>query len=699
MKPQYPSSSVLPVQQEMHGVVLQDDFRWLEDGQSSETQAWVAAQNQFCRQSLASIAGREVLSAELQAGFDVAQMSTPQRYGQRLFYTRREAGQNHAVWYYRDGGLDNPEVLALDPNGLSPDGTTALDYAVPSPQGRYLAYGISPSGSEIGVLKIRDLSTGKDLALEIAWVRYASPTWLADERGFYYARYPEPGSVAAGDEQYYRKIFFHDLSNDNWQADPLVFASEDKTHWPSPYAASDQQTLFIHVSYGAGGEQNDLYWLPLVAYATASATAIAVGLGVSVTGNAIGQRLFIKTTYQASRGQMLQATLSAPTVEHWRPLVPEQAGVLSYFTLAKQHLLLWYTTAAVSSVLVYDHQGQLERELVLPGVGTLVGLGTTLDAGEIFYAFQSFTVPQSVYQHDLGTQDTALVFQAETGLALDEFETKQVFYPSKDGTQIPMFIVARRGLLLDQSHPTLLYGYGGFNVSMYPSFVGTIFPWISRGGVYAVANIRGGSEFGEDWHQAGMLERKQNVFDDFIAAGEYLVSEKYTTPARLGCYGGSNGGLLTGAMLVQRPDLFGAVVIGVPLLDMLRYQQFLIARLWIPEYGDPEDAAAFAWLRAYSPYHNVKAGTEYPATLILTGASDSRVDPLHARKMAALLQRDSGGSAPILLRVEAQAGHGQGKPVGKQIAELTDRWSFLAEHLGLDFAAEVADATPAEPIP
>jgi prolyl oligopeptidase len=357
--------------------------------------------------------------------------------------------------------------------------------------------------------------------------------------------------------------------------------------------------------------------------------------------------------------------------------------MLGSFSLVGNKIVVTRSVDVTSRLYVHGLDGVLESEIVLPGLGSIVGWSGRNDSSELFYSFQSFTVPQTIFQHDLATLESKQIFQANVAMDLSLYETRQEFYTSKDGTRVPMFIVCQRTLELNGDNPTLLYGYGGFNVSQSPGFAGGLFSWLSRGGAYVVANLRGGSEYGEDWHRAGMLERKQNVFDDFIAAAEYLISSGVTKPARLGCFGGSNGGLLTGAVLVQRSDLFGAVIIGVPLLDMLRYQQFLIAKLWIAEYGDPDKLEDFTWLRAYSPYHSVKPGTQYPPTLILTGESDSRVDPLHARKMAALLQHSSVGSSPILLRVEEKAGHGQGKPISKIIAEGVDRWSFLLSTIGL----------------
>ena len=386
--------------------------------------------------------------------------------------------------------------------------------------------------------------------------------------------------------------------------------------------------------------------------------------------------LYVLTNHNAPKYKLMRGNLEQPALENWTEIIAESEHVLNTFGLVGGKIIVQRSVDVTSRLFVHDLDGVLEREIRLPGLG-VTGFSGNQDSSVLFYNFQSFTVPQSIYKHDLGTLQTTLVFQAEVALDLSLYETRQEFYVSKDGTRVPMFIVCQKNLELNGDKPTLLYGYGGFNVSERPAFSGSLFSWLSRGGVYVVANLRGGSEYGEDWHKSGMLEHKQNVFDDFIAAAEYLISSGVTTPARLACYGGSNGGLLAGAMLVQRPDLFGAVMIGVPLLDMLRYQQFLIARLWIPEYGDPDKLEDFRWLRAYSPYHNVKPGTHYPATLILTGESDSRVDPLHARKMTALLQAESGGSSPVLLRVEEKAGHGQGKPISKVIAEGVDRWSFL----------------------
>ena len=675
-KPNYPVSRIEPVTDVMHGEKITDNYRWLEDGGSTQTKAWVAEQNAFSRAYLEACPEREALTAELQRTFDVTQMGVPSRFQNRYFYTRREAGQNHAVLYFKDGSLEHPEHLAIDPNTFSSDGTVALDFYQPSPDGKLLAYGFSSGGREIGVLKIKNLETMQDLDLEISPVRYPFVTWLRDSSGFYYARLPKHGSVPAEEEMYHRAVYFHGLGT-NPEHDSLVFKPENKVAWALPYPSSDDQSLFIIVSEGAAG-QNDLYFMPLESYRPGlEPRAIAIGLKASFNADAVNGVLYVLTNQNAPKYKLMRGLLEQPNLENWTEIIPESEHVLNSFGLIGGKIIVHRSVDVTSEVYFHDSNGSLEHEVVLPGLGTLAGYFGRYDSSELLYSFQSFTVPQSIYRYDLGTLETQQIFRAGVSIDLDLYETRQEFFNSKDGTRVPMFIVAQKNLDLNGDNPTLLYGYGGFNVSERPAFSGSLFSWLSRGGVYVVANLRGGSEYGEDWHKSGMLEHKQNVFDDFIAAAEYLISSGVTTPARLACYGGSNGGLLAGAMLVQRPDLFGAVMIGVPLLDMLRYQQFLIARLWIPEYGDPDKLEDFRWLRAYSPYHNVKPGTAYPPTLILTGESDSRVDPLHARKMTALLQGESAGSSQILLRVEEKAGHGQGKPISKVIAEGVDRWSFL----------------------
>ncbi len=675
-KPNYPNSSIESVTDILHGVSITDDFRWLEDGESQQTKAWVAEQNAFSRAYLERCPEREALAAELKQNFANTLMWTPNRYGNRYFYLRREEGQNQAVLYFKDGSLESFEHLALDPNTFSGDGTTALDFYHPSPDGKLLAYGFSSGGREIGVLKIKNLETMTDLDLEISPVRYAAVAWLKDSSGFYYTRMPKPGTVSFEDENYHRAVYFHALGT-NPDVDPVVFKPANKVAWASAYSSSDKSILFITVSEGAAG-RNDLYFMALEPFELGLKPEVLVAdVDASFNADVVDGRLYVLTNHNAPKFKLMRGNLEQPDLSNWSEMIAEAEHVLESFELVGGKLIVLRSVDVTSRMDVHDLDGLLEREIALPGLGSVVGWFGRYDSSEMFYAFQSFTLPQTIFSHDLITLESKIIFQAESSMDLSCYETRQEFFISKDGTRVPMFIVCKKNLKLDGNNPTLLYGYGGFTVSQSPSFSGALFSWLSRGGVYAVANIRGGSEYGEDWHRAGMLERKQNVFDDFIAAAEHLISSGVTKPTRLACYGGSNGGLLTGAMLVQRPDLFGAVIVGVPLLDMLRYHHFLIAKLWIPEYGDPDKPEDFGWLRAYSPYHNVTAGVSYPPTLILTGESDSRVDPLHARKMAALLQEKSSGDGRILLRVEQRADHGQGKPVSKIIAEGVDRYSFL----------------------
>lgn len=676
-KPKYPNSSTFAVTENLHGVEMTDHYRWLEDGDSDQTKAWVAQQNAFSRAFLEQCPEREALAAELKQNFANTLMWTPDRFGYRYFYLRREAGQNQAVLYFKDDSLEHPEQLALDPNTFSVDGTTALDFYHPSPDGKLLAYGFSSGGREIGVLKIRNLETGHDLDLEISPVRYAGVAWLRDSSGFYYTRLPKPGIVPVEEQGYHRALYFHALGS-NSEHDLLVFKPANKVAWVVTSTSSDKTILFLEVSEGAGGGKNDLYFMTLEPFqAGLEPKALAVGLNAKFSADVVDGILYILTNHNAPKFKLMRGNLEQPDLAHWSEIIAESEHVLGSFELVGGKIMVLRSVDVTSRMYVHDLNGVLEREVALPGLGSVVGWSGRYDSQELFYAFQSFTVPQTIFCNDLNTLESKIIFQANSAIDLSLYETRQEFYISKDGTRVPMFIVCQKNLVLNGDNPTVLYGYGGFNVSQSPSYSGAIFSWLSRGGVYAVANIRGGSEYGEDWHRAGMLEHKQNVFDDFIAAAEYLISSGVTKPSRLACYGGSNGGLLAGAVLVQRPDLFGAVMIGVPLLDMLRYQHFLIAKLWIPEYGDPEKLEDFSWLRAYSPYHNLKTGVAYPPTLILTGESDSRVDPLHARKMAALLQEKSSGDGQILLRVEEKAGHGQGKPISKIIAEAVDRYSFL----------------------
>ena len=684
-EPGYPVTRTVDVVDVLHGERIADPYRWLENGGDPETLAWTARQNALTEAWLARQPARERIRRRLEELLAIGVLSVPTPAHGRYFYLRRDGRQNQPVLYVRDG-VEGEDRAVLDLNALDPAGTTALDWYFPSDDGRLLAYGLSEDGSERSVLHVLDVDRGADLPDRIPHTRAADLAWLPDASGFYYTRYPAPGEVPEGEEPYHRAIRFHPLGADP-ATDPLVYQPALKEYWPGVSLSPDGRWLLITVARTF--DQTDLY-LGDRRGAGADATcpplvAVAENLPASFGGEIAHGRLFLRTNLDAPTYRLYEVEPTRPERGHWRDLVPPRPdAVLDGFAVAGERLALSYLERASSHLRLADLDGGLRREVELPVLGSLFGLGAEWDGHELFFGFSSYTVPPSVYRIDLDRDEQALWRRVEADIDPARFEVRQVAVPSRDGTSVSMFLVHTRGLARTGNAPTYLTAYGGFNISMTPAFSRSLLLWLERGGLVAIPNIRGGGEYGEGWHQAGMLGRKQNSFDDFIAAAEWLIREGYTRPERLAAAGGSNGGLLMGAALTQRPDLFRAVVVQVPLLDMLRYHRFLIARLWIPEYGSPDAAEEFAWLRAYSPYHHVRAGTAYPAVLIATAESDTRVDPMHARKMTAALQAASSSGRPVLLRLESRAGHGAGKPLSKVLEELTDTWTFVFSEVGVE---------------
>ncbi|MEA2725274.1 MAG: prolyl oligopeptidase [Gemmatimonadales bacterium] len=674
--PETPSSNVVDT---LHGEAIADPYRWLEDGNTPETRLWTEQQNAVTEAYLAGAPGRERIGRRLEELLGIGVLGTPTPKRGRYFYIRRDGRQNQPVLYWRDG-VDGGDRVAVDPNALNDAGTTALDWYYPSEDGRLLAYGLSENGNEESVLHLLEVGTGRDLPDRIPRMRAASLAWLPDSTGFYYTRYPEPQEVPEGEEQYHRALYFHRLGTDP-AADPLVFRPAAKEYWPGVGLSPEGRWLIVSVARTF--DQVDLYLQDLTT--GGELVPVARDLPASFEGEIAHGRLFMRTNLDAPTYRLYAVDPERPERSSWREIVPPRAdAVLESVAVAGGRLALGYLERASSRLRLTDLDGGLIQDVALPALGSLFGFGAEWDGRELFYGFSSYSVPPSVYRIDLATGTSLLWRQVEATIDPTRFEVGQVSYPSSDGTAISMFLVHRRGLVRNGDNPTYLTAYGGFNISMTPAFSRSLLLWLERGGVVAVPNIRGGGEYGEGWHQAGILANKQNSFDDFIAAAEWLIRERYTRPERLAVAGGSNGGLLMGAALTQRPELFRAVLIQVPLLDMLRYHRFLIARLWIPEYGSAEDPEQFRWLRAYSPYHHVRPGVAYPAVLLATAESDTRVDPMHARKMAARLQAATSAERPVLLRLEAKAGHGAGKPLSKVQQELTDSWTFVFSELGVE---------------
>jgi prolyl oligopeptidase len=657
-------------------VAVPDAYRWLEETDSAEVAAWTVAQGRFARLALDTLPGRDAIRARLAALFSIGTVSPPTVRGGRYFYQRREGTQEQPVLYVRKGSAGVDRVL-LDPAALSPDATSALDWHYPSPDGRLVAYGVSEGGSEKSTLRVREVETGRDLPDVIPWTRACSLEWRPDGSGFFYTRYPEPGRVPPGEEDYHRHVFEHPLGED-WRRDVLLFGEgREPEDWPSIHLSPDGR--FLAVSVSRGWTRTDVYlndrtrgggFVPVV-------EGIDSLFGVTLRND----RLYLHTNHGAPRYRLVTADAERPGSESWQDVIAEGPEVLEGALLVGQWIVVHRLRDASSRLALYDLRGRPLGELDLPGIGTVGAMTGEWDGKEAFFGFSSFTTPPAVYRMAV-PEGPAEPWQAvERDVNPRPYAVRLVRYASKDGTPVSMFLVHGRDR--PAGGPALLTGYGGFNVSLTPAFGRSLMLFLERGGLYAVAHLRGGGEYGEEWHRAGMREHKQNVFDDFLAAAEFLLREGHVARGRLAIMGGSNGGLLVGAALTQRPELFAAVVCQVPLLDMLRYHRFRIARLWIAEYGSPEDPDAFRWLHAYSPYHRVKDGTPYPAVLLTAGEADSRVDPMHARKMAARLQAATSSGRPILLRLETRAGHGQGKPVSKLVAEWTDVWSFLLAELGM----------------
>ncbi|MBP2646907.1 MAG: Prolyl oligopeptidase [Gemmatimonadetes bacterium] len=662
----------------MHGVEIVDPYRWLEDGDPEEVRRWTEAQNAHTEAWLSAVPARAGIRCRLQQLLSIGVLGTPTPARGRYLYQRREGTTNQPILYVRDG-LEGRDRVAIDPNALSAEGTTALDWYHVSPDGRRLAYGLSADGSEQSVLRLLDLDDLSPLADRIPRTRSCDLAWLPDNSGFYYTRYPAPGSVPAGEEPYHRAVWFHRVGHDP-DADRLVFQPAEKEHWPGVSLSDDGRWLLIGVARTF--DETDLYVQDLTS--GAAPVPVAVGIPATFDGQVARGVLYLRTNLDAPTFRLYAVDPAAPSRDGWRELVPARPdAVLSSVGVTAKHLVLDYLDRATARLQLAALDGSGIQDVHLPTLGSLFGLGLEPDGNEVLFGFSSFTVPPSVYRLDPTTGTTTLWRRVEADIEPERFRVNQVEYSSADGTRITMFLVHRRDVERNGRQPTFLTGYGGFNISMTPAFSRSMLLWLESGGVVAIPNLRGGGEYGESWHQQGMLGRKQNTFDDFIAAAEWLIASGWTSPRELAIQGGSNGGLLMGAVLTQRPELFRAVVVQVPLLDMLRYHRFLIARLWIPEYGSADDPEQFGWLSAYSPYHQVRDGVAYPAVLIATAESDTRVDPLHARKMTARLQRATSSGLPVLLRLESRAGHGAGKPLAKVLDELTDTWTFIWHELGL----------------
>jgi prolyl oligopeptidase len=679
-----PKAKTEVVEDNIHGHKIADPYRWLENSQASDTQQYVHDELAYTRSILDPLPGRAQTHQRLTQLLSIGTIGTPQLGGNFYFYTRREGTQNQPVLFVREG-INGKDRTLLDVNQLAADGTVALDWWFPSEDGKYVAYGTSAGGSEESTLKVIETATGKQLPDTIERTRFASVAWKKDNSAFFYSRHPKKGDVPSGEEVYHVKIFYHVMGTDPAK-DPLIFGEGRKAQDIPGVQLADDDDRWLLITVFQGWAKSEMYLQDLKA--GTPPVEITSGKEFLYSGEVYQNKLYITTNEDAPRSRVLVVDAANPKRENWKEIVPQSDAVLQNSAIVGGKLGAQYEKNASSLLKLFQLDGKFIDDIPLPAIGTVSGTGSKWNRQEIFFGFQSFTIPPSIYHYDLSSRKTNLWDKVNApGIDPSAYEVHQLWYTSKDGTKVPMFVFHKKGLELNGHNPTLLTGYGGFNVSLTPSFVGGRYIWLEHGGIFAVANLRGGAEFGEDWHQAGMLQKKQNVFDDFISAAEFLISQKYTDKDHLAIQGGSNGGLLVGAAFTQRPDLYRAVVCQVPLLDMLRYQNFQIAKLWIPEYGSAEDSKQFDWLYAYSPYHHVKPGTQYPAILFMTADTDTRVDPMHAKKMAALMQAEAANGQsrerPILLRIETKAGHGAGKPITKQIEEGTDIYSFLFWQLGM----------------
>ncbi|MFC2172519.1 prolyl oligopeptidase family protein [Acidobacteriota bacterium] len=677
---QYPETRTVDHVDHYHGIDVPDPYRWLEDINSNETRVWTEAQNSLTHSYLDALPSRRRFKERITELWNYEKFGVPFKRGGRYFMTRNDGLQNQSVLYTVKSLEDEPRVL-LDPNTLSEDGTIALSGHAVSEDGKYFAYGLARSGSDWQEWKVLEVETGKDLPDKIKWVKFSKASWTHDSKGFFYSRYDEPveGEKYKG-ANYYHKLYYHRLGTSQEQ-DVLVYENKDQKEWGFGGTVTEDGAYLIINIWEGTREENLIYYRNLK---RKDSKIVKLITGWDANYSFIdnkGSVFYFKTDFQAPRAKVIAIDIRRPRRGSWKVVIPEGKEVLKRTNIVDNKIIAECLKDAQSQVRIYDMKGNYLEDLELPGVGSVSGFGGRRTDRETFYAFTSFTIPSTIYRYDLSTGKSTLFRQPELKFRPEDYETRQVFFASKDGTKIPMFLMYKKGLVRDGNNPVYISGYGGFNISITPHFKVQNIVWTEIGGVCAIVNLRGGGEYGKTWHEAGMKLNKQNVFDDFIAASEWLIAEGYTRKEKLAVAGGSNGGLLVGACLVQRPDLFGACLPAVGVLDMLRFNKFTIGWAWVSDYGSPEDPEEFKALYAYSPYHNIKDSQVFPATLVTTGDHDDRVFPGHSYKFAAKLQASQSGAAPVLIRIESKAGHGGGKPTSKRIEEQADRMAFLVENL------------------
>jgi prolyl oligopeptidase len=688
----YPPTRKGDIVDDHHGTKVADPYRWLEDVDSPETRAWVEAQNRVTFAFLEQIPERERIRRRLTELWDYPKYGPPFKKGGRYFFFKNSGLQNQSVLYTQSSLTAEPEVL-LDPNTLSADGTVALSILALSEDGRTLVYGTSGSGSDWQEFRVRDVATRQDRADHLKWIKFSGAAWTHDGVGFFYSRYPQPaaGADALLDVNRDQKVYYHRLGTDQ-SADRLVYERPDHPDWGFGVEVSADGRYAVYSVWLGTDRRNRIYYQDLGSARQPKLDAPVVRLlddfdaAYEFVGND-GPVFYFSTDLDAPRKRVIAVDTRKPERAAWREVIPQAADVLEGVQIIHDTFIARYLHDAYSLLRLYALDGAPAGHVPMPTLGSIAQVTGERRDTEMFYAFTSFLYPTTIFRHDFTTGRSSVFKAPEITFDPSGYETVQVFYRSKDGTRVPMFLTHKKGLTRDGSNATYLYGYGGFNINLTPGFSIGVAAWLEMGGIYAQPILRGGAEYGEEWHQAGMLDRKQNVFDDFIAAAEYLIAERYTSAPKLAVGGGSNGGLLVGAVVNQRPELFGAALPAVGVMDMLRFHKFTIGWAWVTEYGSADSVAQFPFLYRYSPLHNLRTGTRYPATLVTTADHDDRVVPGHSFKYAAALQAAQAGSAPVLIRIETKAGHGAGKPTAKIIEEQTDRWAFLVHTLHMTLPA------------
>ena len=677
----YPITEKIPHTDTYGDVEIRDDFHWLEDDNAEDTKSWVTAQNETTFGYLRQIPFRRAFADRMTELVNYPRVGAPMKVGDYYLWSKNDGLQNQSVYYYKEGE-DGAEQIFMDPNSMNEAGTTAIGLLGADKGKRYMAYRRSEAGSDWGKIHVRDMRTNTDLEDELEWVKFGGAGWYGD--GFFYSRYPAPaeGEALKGNNLMH-SVYYHKLGTPQ-SADQLIYEDKENPTFYHYGGTTEEEDYFV--MYAAPGTDGyALYYLPLDGEKLPAGKPVALFPETTQKSSIVhneGKDFWVLTDVKAPNYRLVKINLDAPDEAHWTEIIPEGDNLLAGVNTGGGYLFANYLERATDRWYRMDYDGHGKREIELPGLGNAGGFGGEKDDAKLYYGFTSFTYAYTIFEYDVKTGASRPFFKPELKFEPTDYEEKQVTYTSKDGTPVTMFLVHKKGLRLDGSNPAYLYGYGGFNVSLSPSFSALRIPMLENGAVFAMANLRGGGEYGEEWHRAGMLKNKQNVFDDFIAAAEWLISTGYTSPDKLGIAGGSNGGLLVGAAMTQRPELFAVAFPAVGVMDMLRYHKFTVGKGWIPEYGSSEDPEMFDYLLNYSPLHNLKDGTRYPSTMVTTADHDDRVVPAHSFKFAARLQEAHAGENPVLIRIAVDAGHGAGKPISKIIEEQADVWSFFFHETG-----------------